>query len=96
VQPRDAVTEMAQADQGLAGYAGSVGAVASYPVFLNDGHTLAEAVGRDGCNHPGNAGADDDQVIIAGRVHKHALFFRAWTTRSGKFALAVYKIVVKL
>ena len=77
----NAAVEMTQADQRLAGNAGCVGAVAAHPVFLDHGHTLAEAVGRDGRNHPGNAGTDDDQVIIAGRVHKHALFFRAWTTR---------------
>jgi len=61
---------VAEPDQGLARDAGQVGAVSADPRFLDDGHALAQAYGRHGGDHPGDAGADDDQVEVAVPLHE--------------------------
>ena len=60
---------VSQPDQGLARDAGGVRAASADPRFLDDGHALAQAHGRHGGDHPGDAGADDDQVVVALPFH---------------------------
>ncbi len=69
LQVRHVAACVAEPDQGLARDAGQVGAVSADPRFLDDGHALAQAVGRHGGNHPGDAGADDDQVVVVIPLH---------------------------
>jgi len=61
---------VAQPDQGLARDAGRVGAASADPRLLDDGHALSQARGRHGGDHPGDAGADDDQVEVAVPFHE--------------------------
>jgi len=68
-QVRHLAARVGKADQGLARDAGRVRAAPADPRLLDDGHALAQARGRHGGDHAGDARADDDQVEVVVPLH---------------------------
>ena len=68
--------QVAKPNESLARNTSRVGTISTDFCFLDDRYMLAQAMSRHGGNHPGNAGADDNQIIVIGLLHNPDLPFK--------------------